>query len=397
MRFKINRKDLSAALAVAMSCWKSRPNHAPICVIYDLNEKSIVIESTAAEFAVSIRLDATVERNGSVVVELDKLIPVVSGLSDVSIEIATEGEKEDRLAIVNKAGKIRIPTEDRPNLAANFGKAVNCSMSGRVLVESLKRVIRCVDSNDGRWALHSACIDLTDESSLWFVATDGVRMTAQKVSATIDMARDRVALLPPNAAAMAIRLFDGAEKVSISIDENAITFSADGLSLWSRLFEGRYPRWQEVAFPKKTSIIGTVDADDLAHAMRLMRILILEEQRSVKWSLGRPGIVFSTSNNIRGGRHECKSIEWQADDEGPINIWLDPSLVLEGVRTLPAGTKVGMSMMKNTGKDGKEKQTSVYFDSPENGWRFTVMSFAEPAMESVVEKDEPAEMVGAAK
>ena len=75
-------------------------------------------------------------------------------------------------------------------------------------------------------------------------------------------------------------LTDEAESVSLAIRQNDVLVKTAAATIYSRLVEGRFPRYQDV-FPKDLPITIPLSVGRLAGALRQAKIVTSDESRGV--------------------------------------------------------------------------------------------------------------------
>ena len=104
------------------------------------------------------------------------------------------------------------------------------------------------DEESSRYALGGVLFELTSDG-LIAVGTDGRRLACQTGPATSVNGHEPpgVTVVPTRSLNILERaLADSEEEIKIAVQENSISVQAGAMMLFSRLVEGRYPRWRDV-------------------------------------------------------------------------------------------------------------------------------------------------------
>ncbi|MDX1811129.1 MAG: DNA polymerase III subunit beta, partial [Gammaproteobacteria bacterium] len=141
------------------------------------------------------------------------------------------------------------------------------------------------------------------------VATDGHRLAVANYEEVIDGAEDKSIIIPRKAILEISRLLeDTDDEVEISVGENFIRLSMDGLIFTSKLVDGQYPNYQSV-IPKSSENIVLADKNLLKQCLIRTSILSNEKYRGIKLDINSD-ILKASANNPE---------QEEAEDEIPID------------------------------------------------------------------------------
>jgi DNA polymerase-3 subunit beta len=172
------------------------------------------------------------------------------------------------------------------------------------LVES---VVSATDGESSRYALGGVLVE-QKAGDVAFVATDGRRLHV--AYADVDQAVDDAsAIIPAQAIQTVARLAKGHadEAVQLSVCGNELVVDMEGVTLWARLLEGRFPRWQDVIPKDVRPEFGTgqdkiyreppkhaeVTAGELLSAVRQASIVVSETSRGVQFVFVDNGLMLT--------------------------------------------------------------------------------------------------------
>jgi len=217
-----------------------------------------------------------------------RLLAVVTQLPAGTVTI-TQTAKGIRVA----AGSTRFDLVGMPVGEFPFGEPLATAspliaVGAPALLASLSRLASHVSSEPSRPALNGMCVESQPDGGLEIVATDGYRMARETLSAP--SAKGLKVLLPSNAVATLIKLFDGASEVGVQLDGQRAAFCAidgDDIRFVTRTIDAAFPdvhHFFKVVLPER----AIVDRIALLAAVRRMASLSTSDSLLIRleWSRG---------------------------------------------------------------------------------------------------------------
>ena len=166
-------------------------------------------------------------------------------------------------------------------------------MSSRpaILKKLIRRTIFATDLESARYALGGVLVELTGES-IAMVGTDGrrlARMVAPAEAENEPPAPTGTPVIPVKALKLIERnLVDDDVLVHLAIQAGtAVLVRTESAVIYSRLVEGRFPRYQDV-FPANVEVKIPLEAGPLRLAVEQASIVTSDESRGVDFQFG-PG------------------------------------------------------------------------------------------------------------
>ena len=157
------------------------------------------------------------------------------------------------------------------------------------LKKLIRRTIFATDVESTRYALGGVLVELTAES-IAMVGTDGRRLA--RMSAPADAENNPPApagfpVIPVKALKLIERnLADDDPPVHLTIQSGtAVLMRTESAVIYSRLVEGRFPRYQDV-FPANVEVKIPLEAGPLRLAVEQASIVTSEESRGVDFQFG---------------------------------------------------------------------------------------------------------------
>ena len=176
--------------------------------------------------------------------------------SDATFRIESDSEGT---TIRGERSQFKLPSREPADFPAiaEFGETSFYELSARLFRELIRRTIFATDNESSRYALGGVKLEWKD-NLLTAVGTDGRRLAkmegpAQAVGQPAPFGD--VTVVPTRAMQLLERALaeDGSE-VQIAVRQNDILVKNPRATIYSRLLEGRYPRWRDV-FPQRPSSV----------------------------------------------------------------------------------------------------------------------------------------------
>lgn len=289
----------------------------------------------ATDLEVGIRVDVPgieVEAPGSVVLPIKRFGPILRESSDEKLSLESDGGK---LLVRGERSEFQLPTQNPQEFPAvsSFEEAKFHQVPARFLRELMRRTVFATDTESSRYALGGVLMELSADAMIG-VGTDGRRLARQQGPAESvgghETTQDTV--VPTRAIQLMERaLADNEENVQISARENDVLVKSQRTTIYSRLVEGRYPRWRDV-FPKD---MGTVQIEmtvgPFHSAVRQAAIVTSEERRGVDFTFGDGKVVLTGHGAELGESHVEMPVAY---DGAEIRVKLDPRFVADFLKVL---------------------------------------------------------------
>lgn len=290
----------------------------------------------ATDLEVGIRYEVSgveVDAPGTAVLPVARFGSILRESSDATFRLEAGN---DGTQVRGERSQFKLSSEnplDFPPIA-EFGESSYYEVSARLFRELIRRTIFATDNESSRYALGGVKLEWKD-NLLTAVGTDGRRLSkmdgpAQAVGTPAPFGD--VTVVPTRAMTLLERALaeDGSE-VQIAVRQNDILVKNPRATIYSRLLEGRYPRWRDV-FPQRPSstkiplTVGPVYA-----AVRQAAIVTSEESRGIDFTFGEGSLVLAGQTAEVGQSR----IELPIAYDGPsISITLDPRFVSDFLKVL---------------------------------------------------------------
>lgn len=371
MKITCHRERFLSAFQTAASV---APARSPKPILQNVKLEAAADKATliATDLEIGIRIDAAgidVETPGSAVLPVGRFGSILRESSDEKMRIETDGQG---IVIRGERSEFRLPAENPtefPNVAT-FNDAKHFETSARLFREMIRRTAFATDSESSRYALGGVLLEFA-EKGLTAVATDGRRLAkmegpGQSVGGFEEAAASGAATIIPTRSMKLIEraLSDGDSEIQIATRDNDVLVRSPRATIYSRLVEGRFPRWRDVFPMRSDSAKIELSIGPFHSAVRQAMIVTSEESRGVEFQFADGTLTLAARAADAGQSH----VEMPIAYDGPkIAIMLDPRYVSEFLSVLDADKTVTFDV-----KDGD----SAGVFSTDDGYGYVVMPLA---------------------
>lgn len=209
---------------------------------------------------------------GSLLLEANFFISVVSSLPEVSLEV--RGIEKNQIILTSGKSEITLKGKD----SEQYPRLQDMQTENPLVLDTktLKNVIAetafAASLQESRPILTGVHLVLTDHETLKTVATDSHRLSQRKLS--LEKKSDNFDVVIPSRSLkeFASVFTDDIEQVEIFFSNNQILFRSEHISFYTRLLEGTYPDTDRL-ISQNSNTDMTFNRDQLRYAMERARIL----------------------------------------------------------------------------------------------------------------------------
>jgi len=204
-----------------------------------------------------------------------KLLDIVKILKDDEVILETIN---DYLYIKQNSSKFKLPMFN-PNEFPEFpqiDEKPKFDVNSTSLVRSIKKISSAIDSNNPKFELNGALIDIRD-GFLNLVATDTRRLAVVKLENQIE---DNFSLIIPKKAISEIQklFFDDIE---IFYDQNTLIAKSNNFQFYTKLINGKFPDYERI-IPKEKNFRLLLDRAKMVEAIKQISIVSNEMKITFK-------------------------------------------------------------------------------------------------------------------
>lgn len=314
-----------------------RRHTLPILANVLIEKSGETISFAATDLEIQITSSTPCEGSGqkvSVTVGAKKLQDILRSLPD-NTEVSLESQ-DSRLQV--RAGHSRfnlqtLPSEDFPRLAEGEAVTSKLVISQKVLKGLLSLVQYAMAQQDIRYYLNGLLL-VIQGSLLKVVATDGHRLAF--AATTLDREYENQEVILPRKTVLELSklLTDSEETVSLEILQNQARFDFSGISLISKLVDGKFPDYTKVIPANYNQRMG-IGRIPLLQALQRAAILSNEKIRGVRLVLTAGNLRIICTNTEQEEAQEEFEVEYAGS---PLDIGFNISYLLDVLTNLSEDT-----------------------------------------------------------
>jgi DNA polymerase-3 subunit beta len=303
---------------------------------------------------------------GSAILPIGHFGSILRESSDATLRIETDGHGT---LVRGERSEFKLPAEnpDEFPAVAEFKEGKYHELPARALRELLRRTVFATDNESSRYALGGVLLEMTADKII-AVGTDGRRLARMETPAKSvggHSTADMQTIVPTRAVQLIERAMgDGDHEVQIAARGNDVLVRSPRATLYSRLVEGRFPKWRDV-FPKRDDAIRIeMVVGPLYSAVRQAAIVTSDESRGVDFTFDDGKLVLaSRAAQIGQSRVELPI----AYSGSAVSITLDPRYLTDFLKVLDMEKTITVEL-----KDAE----SAAVCSTDDGYAYVIMPLA---------------------
>jgi DNA polymerase III subunit beta len=231
------------------------------------------------------------------------------------------------------------PLEDFPAPPDSAQAKVQLPAQG--LAEALRQVVRAASGDDAR-PLLTGVLMAAESDGIRLVATDSYRLAMRDLAATSPLppGTDQI-LVPARALGELQRLLPGKEAakdagerpeptVGFSIGDLDATFTVGGVTVSTRLLDGKFPDYRQLIPPGYPNQLR-VGKEALLDALRRVRLLVRDNTTPVRLSMRQGGVELTVVSQEVGHASEDVDADFEGEEH---SVAFNPSYLIDGVEAV---------------------------------------------------------------
>ena len=302
MKISCNREELFSAFQTAATVAPTRNPNKPILanVKFEVDEDHSVLMATDREMGIRIHVtDVVSEVTGAAILPVSRFGAILRESSDTTITIETT---DSGTIVKGNRSKFKLPCEnpdDFPNVEP-FDSDRYSEVSQGGLKALIQRTLFATDQESSRYALGGVMLEF-HPTQIIAVGTDGKRLAKMLVgSVSIDNHHDvqEMTIVPSRSMQLIERTLTGAtgDNIKIAASQNDVRIKTPNATIYSRLVEGRFPKWRGV-FPegREKSIVIDLAVGPAYAALRQASVVASKESQGINFQFGEGELVLSAN------------------------------------------------------------------------------------------------------
>jgi len=367
MKLTCEREKLLHAFQTAASVVPPR-SPKPVLQNIKLEATSEQTTLTATDLEMGIRIDVGgigVEAPGTILLPVGRFGMILRENSDEKLVLESDGRKT---LVRGDRSEFNLPAEnpDEFPLVNPFQEQSYHQMPARFFRELVRRTVFATDPESSRYALGGVLLELT-ANQIVGVATDGRRLARQQGPAE-SVGGHKTAentIIPTRAMQLIERaVADNEGNIQLTARENDVLLKSERATIYTRLVEGRYPKWRDV-FPRQDdSVKIELTVGPFYSTVRQAAIVTSEEHRGVDFAFGDGKVLLASQGAEAGEAHVELPIAYEGAE---IGVTLDPRYVSDFLRVLDQDKTFTMQV--------RDSESAVVC-STDDGYSYVIMPLA---------------------
>jgi DNA polymerase III subunit beta len=347
MKALCDREELLAAFGMiggVVPARSPKPILQNVKLVADPDGGSILM---ATDLEVGIRyrvLGVKVEQPGAAILPTARIGSILRTSTDEELALEADG---DHLVVRGLHAEFKLPGE-APDLfpeVPDFAAPAYHVVAAADLRRAIRRTIFATDVESTRYALGGVLIEFSAET-MTMVGTDGRRLARMVTPAEAEGG----AAPPPGHPVVPVKalkliernLDDDDPPVHVVIQAgSAALVRTDRAVIYSRLVEGRFPRYQDV-FPSSHEIRIPLEVGPLLSAVEQAAIVTSEESRGVDFTFAAGMLKMSSQAADVGSSVVELPIAY---DGKAVEITFDPRYLLDALKTLESSAPIAAELI----------------------------------------------------
>ncbi len=368
MKVTCDREALLAAFQTAAGVVPAR-SPKPILqnIKLEVSETGAILLATDLEVGIRLQVPGIqAQTPGSAILPLSRFNSILRENSDATLQLESDGKAT---TVRGERSEFKLPAENPQEFpaVADFNEKAYHELAARSFRELIKRTIFATDNESSRYALGGVLLEMSADK-ITGVGTDGRRLAKMEIPAQSiggHASGDSMTIVPTKAMQLLERaLADGDAEIQIAARANEVLVRSPRATIYSRLVEGRFPKWRDV-FPQRTNAVRIDATVGVLHsAVRQAAIVTSEESRGVDFNFEAGTLVLSG----RAAEVGQSRVEMPIAYDGPsLSITLDPRYVSDFLRVLDPQKVISIEL-----KDSE----SAAVCTTDDGYGYVIMPLA---------------------
>ncbi|MDR2344766.1 MAG: DNA polymerase III subunit beta [Planctomycetaceae bacterium] len=328
-----NKFSQSFQLAAAVASVRDvRPILQNVKITVD--KSGVLLQATDTELGIRIYVeDCSVAEKGEAILPTKLLKKILVESDEEELILESSGDKTIVSGSRSKYTLFTQPVDEFTDVES-FGESAYHEIPANVFSETIRRTTFATDTDNAKYALSGVFFELLEDRYA-AVATDGRRLAFQEGAAKcVKNHKVETSIFPVRTLQVIERAIANSEEpVKLSVSPNRVLIQHGKTVFYSRLLEGRFPRWRSIIPNEDGKVKLEILAAPFAAAIKQAATVTIEKQPGVT-------IIFEKGKMITtGSGHEVgdSAIETPVayDGKKKLSIKIDPKYLIEHLRVLP--------------------------------------------------------------
>lgn len=366
MKIVCDREKLLAAFQTAATFAPGRsPKEILQNVKLDVDKDGATFSATDMEVGARINIEGLdVDAPGSTILPVGNFGAILRENSDEKLRIDSSSKGT---VVRGERSEFKLPSGDPDEFPAiaRFEETKYHVIPARLFKEIITRTEFATDMESSRYALGGVLIEL-DANKITAVGTDGRRLAkmegpaeavaGHKTGDTMTIVRT------PSMRLIGRALSDSDNEVHLAARGNDVLIRTPRATFYSRLVEGRFPRWRDVFPARRDAAKIDMQVGPLHSALRQASVVLSAESRGIDFTFENGTLTLAASTAEAGQSR----VEMPIAYDGPqIIVSLDHRFVLEFLKVLSPEATLQL--------DIENGETAAVFNADDGAYGYVVM------------------------
>jgi len=344
MELRVERDALADAVVwTARSLPARPPMQVLLGLLLEVGDHGLEVSGFDYEVSSRVRLDATGDEPGRVLVPGRLLSDIVRSLPAQPVDLRVEGTR-----VVLTCGPARftlptLPVEDYPALPAM--PATAGTLGSDVFAAAVAQIALAAGRDDTLPVLTGVRFEIEGDT-LTLAATDRYRLAVRTLPwRPADPGISTTALVPARTLSETARALTAGPEVTLALSpssgsgaasEGMIGFEGAGRRTTSRLLEGEFPKYRSL-LPTESSAVAEVATGPFVDAVKRVA-LVAARNAPVRLGFSVDGVVLEAGGADDAQASEQLECGWEGPAGEPFSIAFNPQYLLDGLGAVDSDT-----------------------------------------------------------
>ena len=369
MKITCDREKLLGSFQTAATIAPAR-SPKPILqnVKIEANNEQTMLMATDMELGIRIAVDdVQVETPGAAVLPVGRFGALLRENSDQSLHIVADGQG---ITVKGERSEFKLPAQNPDEFPAveAFQEQQYFAAPVTLMKELIRRTLFATDTESSRYALGGVLLEF-EEDRMTAVGTDGRRLAKMEGPIVAEgevKASDSMTIVPSKSMQLIDRALvgDAEAKVQIAARTNDVLIHAAGTTIYSRLVDGRFPKWRDVIPADRQGVTIELTVGPVFSALRQASIISSDDSRGIDFTFGNGSLVLSGQTADVGQSRVELPIPYEGEE---IVLSLDHRFVADFFKVLGADRSFSLNV-----SDGE----SAALCTTDDGYSYVLMPLA---------------------
>jgi DNA polymerase-3 subunit beta len=361
MKIQFDPKDFSSKFKLAASVAAARDIKPILQNVKVKADKKIgvILQATDTELGIRIRIGCDVTTNGEAILPTKRLTQILDLTGEERLVI----ESTDSSTVVsgeNENYELNTQSPDEFPNVEEFEETAYHEIPAKALKEMIKRTIFATDTDNVKYALGGVYFEMVGDN-ISVVATDGRRLAWQEGKGNcVNDHKVETSILPARTLQILERVLndksiDEDDDIKMAISANRVLFQCKDVTLFSRLVEGRFPKWRTIIPKTEDDTPVTIECGSLLPAVLRAQIATSDLEPGVYFVFDKGKLILKGEGKEIGNSTSDVPISFDGSKK---TIKLDPKFMTSFLRVFDPGTVLSIFLppdndpVKITADDG---------------------------------------------